>query len=55
MGPDSELYVQRLVFFDDMKVQVIKINVVDKAVPAEFCPGMAFEFPDIGVEPDGPA
>ena len=39
-------------FFNHMYLQKIKVDVLDKAVPAETSSGNAFEFCNIGIQPD---
>lgn len=55
MGADPGIYVQRLIFFDDMEIQKVKINVLHKAVRAEARSGVSLKIPDVGIEPDGTA
>lgn len=41
------------VFLEDLEFQIIKLNMLDKAVLIETCLGVTFEFGDIFVKPDG--
>ena len=48
----NEQRMRDSVFFDHLKVQVIKGDLFDKTVLSEFGPGVSMKLPDIFIEPD---
>lgn len=44
---------QHSVLFDHLDLQEIEGDFFDKAILPEACPAQAFEFGDVGIQPDG--